>query len=126
MIMAVKPMQVLPKSYEYDMAGQPSTDGSRQLLSAGMASLRAKAFYLNNKKISNYFGQWLDTLLTDWLDVALAVYVADRLSLRRDLNSIGNHLQWARVFRLRLPVRHPEVWGRSEVNRQLRELLRYF
>jgi len=124
--MSAKQIQMSQNTYQYDLTCLSSLGGLHQLLSVGIISLLAKGFYLDDRRISDYFGRWLDPLLTDWLDIALAVYGADRLSLRRDQSNNDSHLQWARVFHLRIPVRHPEVWGRPDVMRTLSESLRYF
>jgi 7-cyano-7-deazaguanine synthase in queuosine biosynthesis len=125
-MISAKQIQMTQNSYEYDLTRSSSLGGLHQLLSVGLNSLLAKGFYLDDRRMSGYFGRWLDPLLADWLDIALAVYGADRLSARRDQSQPNNHLQWSRVFHLRIPVKHPEIWRRSEVNWSLSDALRYF
>lgn len=83
-------------------------------------------FYINDETISNSFGRTLIPLYADWIDVALAAYMADRLSPRRDAKNPERGFQWSRRMRLKVPVRLPEVWRQPEVGDALGEALRFF
>ena len=89
-------------------------------------STLATEFYVNDETISNSFGCALAPLYADWTDVALAVYLADRLSPRRDAKKPGHGFQWARCIQLKIPVRLPEVWTQPAVGDALAKALRFF
>ncbi|MCI0486041.1 MAG: hypothetical protein L0229_05525 [Blastocatellia bacterium] len=86
----------------------------------------ATEFYINDETISDSFGRAIDPLYADWIDVALATYMADRMSPRRDLKSPDHCFQWARRMSLKIPIRLPEVWARPEVSDALRKALSFF
>jgi 7-cyano-7-deazaguanine synthase in queuosine biosynthesis len=60
--------------------------------------------------------------VADLVDLALAVYTADRLVPRR---AHGRHIgpQWPRHIRLSVPLRVPEFWRDDSLTRRLEELL---
>lgn len=60
-------------------------------------------------------GQRLDARLADLADIALAIYLADRLSPSRR----GR----CRHIHLKLPVRHPEIWENAQIDGLLRSIL---
>jgi hypothetical protein len=60
--------------------------------------------------------------VADLVDLALAVYTADRLVLRRTRGRRGRP-QWTRHIRLRLPLRIPELWRDYRVTERLEQLL---
>lgn len=86
----------------------------------------ATEFYMNDQTISNSFGQILIPLYADWIDVALATYMSDRLSPRRDPTRPENGFQWARRMCLTIPVRLPEIWKQPAVCDALGKVLRFF
>jgi 7-cyano-7-deazaguanine synthase in queuosine biosynthesis len=81
-------------------------------------------YFVNDRTISSSFGQRLDPLLADWIDVALATYISDRLSSRR-ARGTRNTLSWSRTFRLTIPVRELKVWQRESVQTALQSVLRF-
>ncbi len=82
-------------------------------------------YYVDDSRIANRFGHRLEPLWADWIDLALAVYLADRLALRQHPAAPRRMFQWQRSFRVRLPVRVPEVWKRSGVFEALEQLLSF-
>lgn len=60
----------------------------------------------------------LPSLVADLIDLAVAVYVADRLTVR--------HADTAATITLSLPVRHEEVLGSSSSTELLRDILYWF
>ena len=50
-------------------------------------------FYVKDKEILGLFGSEIEFLHLDWIDIAIAVYTADRLSLR-EINKYGSN--WKR------------------------------
>jgi len=83
-------------------------------------------YYVDDRKIAGRFGHMLAPLLADWVDIALAFYVADRLALRRDSSDRARSLQWGRILDLKIPVRELVTWRRPGVVESLVRALRYF
>jgi 7-cyano-7-deazaguanine synthase in queuosine biosynthesis len=71
----------------------------------GASSSSSQAIYVQDSTIAEAFLQAIDPGAADLLDVAAAVYHADRMSKRGDLNS-----SWLRYMTLRVPVRQPKRW----------------
>lgn len=115
--------RIQPAVYQFNF----SNDGSAHRQSKqNVTTLTRDQFYLNDQKISDSFWRLADPILADWLDIAMAVYVADRRAPRRDRHSAHYYWQWARVFNLRIPVRKPDVWQQPSVVNALCDLLRFF
>jgi hypothetical protein len=115
-------VQVRPNEYHFDF-----TQADQVLSQLGSAeSVALGSCYVNDLKIARAFSQRLDPLLGDWLHIALFVYLADRLSLRRKRSSPNYALQWGRKIHLKVPVRRLEIWTRGEIGESLRQLLRFF
>lgn len=61
--------------------------------------------------------------LSDWWNIALACYVADRVSLR---DPRRNHREnWVRTFNITIGVRDRRFWNRSDVKTLLKETLQF-
>lgn len=115
-------VQVYPNEYEFDFthAGQVlSQPRSAKPVAVGK-------YFVDDLRIAGVFSKRLAPLLADWIDVALFVYLADRLSPRRRRASQHHALQWGRKLHLKVPVRKPEVWTRPEIYESLRRLLHFF
>lgn len=82
--------------------------------------------FINDANIARCLPEVLDPLLADLLDVALFVYLADRFSPRRSHKSQHHLFQWSRTFKLKIPVRRPELWNDENVKGALKHLLRFF
>ena len=76
-------------------------------------------YWLNGERISNAFGVELPSRMADLLDVAMAIYAADRRSPRDFKNANTGQ----RGIQIRLAVREPELWATAEISDQLGELL---
>lgn len=81
-------------------------------------------YYLNDNEINGIFGSEIDSLRLDWLDVAMAAYLADRLSKRE--TGKQNNNSWKRKFEIKIAVRNPEIWTGEEINSELKNVLNYF
>lgn len=68
----------------------------------------AMQYFMDDRTIDRRFGHEIDSLCADWMDVALACYLADRLALRPLARAGGRH--WSRAFRITLPVRELDRW----------------
>ncbi len=80
-------------------------------------------FYVRDEEILGLFGSEIDSLHLDWIDVSIAVYVADRLSLR-EIEKYRNN--WTRNFKLKIAVRNLEVWLSQDVQIELNNLLNFY
>lgn len=98
------------------------TIGQKQLNQAQRGFVE-RQFNINDIKISLINGKSLEPLFADWLDLALAIYISDRLSPRKSSKNKDCKPQWSRVINLRLPVRKLEVWLQTKVYRTLQVLL---
>src|SRR5215470_1034652 len=115
-------VQVHPNEYGFDF-----TYGDQVLSQPRPAELVAFGrYFVDDLRITRTFSKRLDPLLADLMDVALFVYLADRLSPRRRRASPHYALQWGRKLHLKVPVRRPEAWSRSEIYESLRRLLYFF
>jgi 7-cyano-7-deazaguanine synthase in queuosine biosynthesis len=81
-------------------------------------------FRLDDRTISHGLGTDLDAVGADLLDLAVAVYVADRLCPRRPPRVRSDGSWWRREIRLRTAVRCPEAWGGGVLDRFI-ELLEW-
>ncbi len=83
-----------------------------------------RRFIVDDRPIAAAFGRTLSDRLADLVDIAMAVYVADRLRPRRpDPRSDPFRLRWSRALCLRLPVREPDLWRSPTVLSHLEALL---
>ena len=77
------------------------------------------SYWINNKRLARSFCQTPPTKVADLLDVALAVYAADRLSRRnfKGANTGQRHIQ------VRVGIRDPSLWTDSNIAQKLQEYL---
>jgi len=59
----------------------------------------AMEYYIDDETIDRRFGHALDALLADWVDVALACYLADRLAARSPSRLAKSGKHWSRCSR---------------------------
>jgi 7-cyano-7-deazaguanine synthase in queuosine biosynthesis len=82
-------------------------------------------YFVDDRQIASSFGHTIEPLLADWIDVAVAVYFADRLAVRRGESLPRNQYQWGRRIHLKISVRELQIWQRQDVSDLLHRLL-YF
>jgi hypothetical protein len=71
-------------------------------------------------------GKPLPSRVSDLLDVAVAIYIADRLALRQiHTDPRKPQDRWHRRIHLVIPLRYPDRWRRREVVALLRDLLAF-
>lgn len=111
-------------SYNYDF----SVSG---ILTSGSKSSNTEpnqfpeiTYYVDDSKISGIFGSEISPLRLDLTDIAIAVYLADRLSLRDDPKHHKHN--WVRQFKIKIAVRNLEIWQTDSVLSQLKDVLNYF
>ena len=67
----------------------------------------------------------LDPVLSDAVEIASYVYMADRIVSRGDEQMRRMGAEWRREFVFRVPVRKPQVWRRLEVSEALTDALAF-
>jgi len=123
----MKPVSISRNEFNFDFSrspnvrwGRSSEPGKEDPISHSME------YYINDGKIAERFGHILDPQLADWIDIALACYLADRLAMRSTGRGAESGNQWARVFNLVVPVREMVRWSNVEVKGWLEQLLHFF
>ncbi len=100
----------------------------RRCLSAGSDALdfREQGYRFPHVRLASTFTRSLPPLVVDLLDVAVAVYLADRLALRR-LPGVkhGGQAHPRRDLHVRLPVSDPAFWSAGEVGTVLGDTLHF-
>jgi 7-cyano-7-deazaguanine synthase in queuosine biosynthesis len=82
-------------------------------------------YRLRDETISSAFGACLAPEVADLIDVAVAVFVTDRLTRRRPHRHRDDGLHWERKLKAEVAVRSVERWREPELNDGLHELLRW-
>jgi hypothetical protein len=118
-------MPAKPIEYSFDFTATETARQERRGRRVGKEPTYATGFYVDDHMIGHSFGQMIDTLFADWIDVALAAYYADRKSPRRDPKSRSRGYQWARRMYMKIPVLLPDVWRRPEVGDAMRKTLSF-
>lgn len=83
-------------------------------------------YYVGDEKIMQMFGASLPSDLADFIDIVLAVYIADRLARRRQPRSDRYQLHWSRKIHICLPVRDPVHWQNDRLKSKLQQVLAFF
>jgi 7-cyano-7-deazaguanine synthase in queuosine biosynthesis len=111
-----------PNYYQFDF-----TPDGRVFMGDSSLNLHLESFYfVGDEKIAQAFGTSLPTQLADLIDVALSVYIADRLARRRQLRTGRYHFHWSRKIHVRLPLRNPELWQSRLLETTLKQVLGFF
>jgi hypothetical protein len=92
----------------------------------GKAVQRERGYRFDTAPLRNLFLSPLPSELADLLDVAMAVYTADRLSPRRIADRRAGDRGWQRSLEVHIPVRDPIVWTAEAVRLGLQRVLAYF
>lgn len=74
---------------------------------------------LDDGEINERLGAILPGRLADLLDIAVAIYMSDRLALRGG----PSQPDWRRTLAIQIPVRHIELWRRQDVQESLHDVL---
>lgn len=112
--------------YAYEFSDSGTLLGGPTELPTELCWVVPKKYYIRDYRIADSSGRRLSPLSADWLDVALASYLADRLSPRVGLHQSRKIRNWRRVIRLKIPVRRLEIWRRPDVMESLVGLLEFF
>ncbi len=82
-------------------------------------------YHLDDKRIADGLAAHVDPIYADLLDVAVAAYVADRVSPRRPKGKRDNGSFWRRRLNLRVAVRRPELWNEPDTYSLVHRLLEW-
>jgi hypothetical protein len=80
-------------------------------------------YWVKDEPLSHAFGSILPPRLADLIDLAMAVYYADRRAVRVRSPYI---LTGQRDFDIRLPVRDLELWSQGEIAEKLTDILYWY
>ena len=94
-------------SHNYDFSNELTPSGS------------GNSYWLDGKHLSRAFHQEIHPRMADLMEVAMSVYTADRLSRRNYKGMNTGH----RRINIRVGVRDPDFWARSELSEFLSEFL---
>ena len=118
---------IRPNEYKFDFTQAKKVLGATlSPNSPSPISVSFGSFFIGDETITSSFGQILEPLQADLMDISLFAYLADRLSPRRKRANPQRQLLWARRLQLKIPVRCLSIWEQEENHRLLEELLHYF
>jgi hypothetical protein len=123
----MRPISISQNEFSFDFSRSPNVRWGRSSEQGKEDSVsHSMEYYVNDGKIAERCGRILDSRLADWIDIALACYLADRLAMRLIGRGAEAGKQWARVFNLVVPVRERVRWSNVEVKARLEQLLHFF
>lgn len=100
-------------------------DGHSWLKASGASAPRQAEYRLADEHFANEFSRTLPPALADLVDLAMSVYLADRVVRRRPPGLDPYEFGWKRRLTLELPVRLLERWRRPEIEEALRRCLAF-
>lgn len=100
-----------------------SADGHAEVAGRAGVAIPDQCYYVGDRAIAYAFATRIPAHLADLVDVALAVYLADRLAPRRPASADRYHLHWNRRLHLILPVRDVRRWCDPVLQSRLRNVL---
>jgi 7-cyano-7-deazaguanine synthase in queuosine biosynthesis len=121
----MRPIEISNDEFTFDFTDSASVRWVHASESSHQESgPHAMEYYIDDETIDRRFGHALDALLADWVDLALACYLADRLATRKParLSQSGKH--WSRTLNITLPVRRLDRWS-DEIQASLSRLLSF-
>lgn len=102
-----------------------SENGQAVVAGADLLAEQKKLYYVDARPIGRAFASAMPAHLADLVDLAVAVYMADRVVPRSSSISRSYPSRWTRRFEVDLPLRLPERWTKDLVQR-LTEVLWLF
>ena len=118
-------MATSPHVYPPDYRIRFTEDGHAILDSRSLTVQLESTYIVDGTAITRAFGSTLSPELADLVDIALAVYVSDRVARRRPLHADRSLLHWTRRFDLTIPVRDLHRWQDAELCQRLHALLAF-
>ena len=103
---------------------QISTSSTATSFEVGGVRLNAEV-RVGRRRLQKHFAKHLGPEIADLVDLAGAVYLADRLCRRRGHRTDRYEPHWCRRIHVSVPVRKPGIWTDPEVGLRLRELLAF-
>lgn len=116
--------KVQPNEYRFEVTESGVMYGSYPSDNQGKVVLGQGRF--QEEQVTSVVGSGLDPLLADWMELAFAVFWAERLAPRRDLHNQYHAGQCGRILNLTIPVRLLSTWARPGVHQSLCKLLGFF
>lgn len=102
------------------------TEDGHAILDSNSLTVQLESTYIvDDTAITRASGSTLSPELADLVDIALAVYVADRVARRRPRHADRSLLNWTRRFDLTIPVRDVNRWQDAELCQRLIALLAF-
>lgn len=102
-----------------------SSTGSVRLCGEDAAQT-VNSFAVGDHVIAGAFQAALPEKVSDLVDVALAVYITDRLCKRGAIREARYLHGWARQLHVTIPLRNPEFWMDPAIHSRLLRVLSYF
>lgn len=107
----------------YALTFQP--DGAVRAEGRDGCFTRLSEFEVDRSAAEGSFSSYFPPDLADLIDVAMAVYTADRMCRRRPSNPDQYTHYWHRRIQLNVPVRDPERWQDPETDALLHDVLAF-
>ncbi|HYW38271.1 MAG TPA: 7-cyano-7-deazaguanine synthase [Terriglobales bacterium] len=121
----MRPIEISNEEFRFDFTDLVSVQWAHASESSHQESgPHAMEFYIDDETIDRRFGHALDALLADWVDLALACYLADRLATRKPSRLAQSGKHWSRTLNITLPVRRLDRWT-DEIQGSLSRLLSF-
>ncbi len=108
-----------PASYDVVFSDQ----GEVRFRAGGATAGITSRTYVNDLPLAEAFGDVVPPHCADLIDVAVAVYVADRVCRRHPHKAPRTSGLWQRRIHVELPLREPERWSRDALGATLADLL---
>jgi 7-cyano-7-deazaguanine synthase in queuosine biosynthesis len=121
----MRPILISPNEFSFDFRNSVNLQWAHASEESNQeVDAHSMQYYVNDETIARRFGHTLDALLADWIDVALACYLADRLATRITVAADQSGKRWSRTLNLTVPVRRLDRWS-VEVQGSLSRLLEF-
>lgn len=107
----------LPREYDFAVSfpGLVSEPSDRPRTEGRISLLHEENFWCDHSRISGAFCQALKPRLMDFINIAAAVYAADRMAPRSRRKGDVYRAVWQRIIRLEVPVQDADFWRSQEV-----------
>lgn len=92
-------------------------------LPGGEQNIYGQEYFADYGRIAGAFAHPLSKRLADWAELAIAIYIADRFSPRRDLRFRRDLVHRRRKIQLRIAVLDLSFWKSTNIQKLLRDAL---
>ncbi len=97
--------------------------GEVSLVASAAGRLRERHWHVDFEPIIRSFGTLPSAALADLVDLAVCLYVADRVARRPRSDTDGGAHGWARHLAVEVPVREPDRWRGTTLSKAVDEAL---